>query len=123
MAVVLGEAGIGKTRLACEFLGWASARGADVLEGAASEGAGLPYGPLVEAIRPRIERERAPDDLLEDVWLSELSRLLPELKERYPDLPPSPSGERRWPRGRSSKRSQGCGSSGSRTPVVLLWTT
>jgi DNA-binding SARP family transcriptional activator/tetratricopeptide (TPR) repeat protein len=99
VVAVLGEAGIGKTRLACEFLGWARARGADVLEGAASEGAGLPYGPLVEAIRPRIERERAPDDLLEDVWLSELCRLLPELKERYPDLPPSPSGEREMTKG------------------------
>src|SRR5919112_1527669 len=89
---VLGEPGIGKTRLAEEFLGWARARGADVLEGGASEGAGLPYGPLVEAIRPRMERERAPDDLLEDTWLSELSRLLPELKERYPDLPAPTSG-------------------------------
>ena len=39
-----------------------------------------------------MERERAPDDLLRDVWLSELSRLLPELKERYPDLP-SPTSE------------------------------
>jgi predicted ATPase len=74
-----------------EFLGWANSRGADVLKGAASEGTELPYGSLVEAIRPRIERERAPDDLLEDVWLSELSRLLPELKERYPDLPSSTS--------------------------------
>ena len=74
-------------------------READVLEGGAAEGRGLPYGPLVEAIRPRIERERAPDDLLDDVWLSELSRLLPELKERYPDLPPSPSGEREMAKG------------------------
>jgi predicted ATPase/DNA-binding SARP family transcriptional activator len=90
---VVGEAGMGKTRLAKEFLGWAKARGAEVLEGAASEGAGLPYGPLVEAMRPRIERERAPDDLLEDTWLSELSRLLPELRERYPDLPAPASGE------------------------------
>src|SRR3712207_5661718 len=89
---VMGEAGIGKTRLVKEFLGWVKSRGVDVLEGAASEGAVLSYGPLVEAIRPRMERERAPEDRLEDAWLSELSRLLPELNERYPDLPSAPSG-------------------------------
>ncbi len=99
IVTMTGEAGIGKTRLAKEFLGWARARGADVLEGAASEGAGLPYGPLVEIIRPRMERERAPDDLLEDAWLSELSRLLPELKERYPDLPSPTSGEEETAKG------------------------
>jgi predicted ATPase len=47
----------------------------------------LPYQPLVQALCPRLDRENAPDDLLADVWLTELSRLLPELRDRYPDLP------------------------------------
>jgi DNA-binding SARP family transcriptional activator len=91
---VAGEAGIGKTRLVEQFLRWALAEGADVLKGTAFEATGgLPYGPLVGALRERVDRERAPDDLLDDVWLSELSRLLPELNERYPDLPPPVSDE------------------------------
>jgi DNA-binding SARP family transcriptional activator len=82
-----GEAGIGKTRLATEFVGWAAAQGADVLRGQAFESSGrLSYQPLIEALRPRIDQENAPDDLLHDVWLAELARLLPELRERYPDL-------------------------------------
>jgi DNA-binding SARP family transcriptional activator/tetratricopeptide (TPR) repeat protein len=121
VAVVLGEVGIGKTRLVSEFLLWARAREADVLEGAAAEGGGLPYRPLVEAIRPRIERERAPDDLLEDVWLSELSRLLPELKERYPDLPSPPSGEREMAKGALFEAiARLVGSLASRAPVILF---
>jgi len=89
LALVLGQAGIGKSRLAAELAGWAAARGAMVLEGRAfAVGAGLPYAPLTAALRARLERENAPDDLLTDVWLAELARLLPELRERYPDLPP-----------------------------------
>jgi DNA-binding SARP family transcriptional activator len=86
--LVVGEAGIGKTRLAREWVAWAAAQGADVLAGHAFEiGGRLPYQPLVEALRPRLEAENAPEDLLEDLWLAELSRLLPELRVRYPDLP------------------------------------
>ena len=82
-----GEAGIGKTRLASEFVGWAAAQGADVLRGQAFESSGrLSYQPLIEALRPRVDQENALDDLLHDVWLAELARLLPELRERYPDL-------------------------------------
>jgi DNA-binding SARP family transcriptional activator len=92
--VLLGDAGIGKTRLGEEFLLWAREEGADVLLGRTNEAAGrLPYGVLIDAIRPRVEGERAPDDLLEDVWLSELSRILPELRDRYPDLPAPAGGE------------------------------
>ena len=58
-----------------------------MLRGQAFEADGhLPYQPLTEALRTRLERENAPEDLLTDVWLAELSRLLPELRERYPDL-------------------------------------
>ena len=88
VAVVYGEAGIGKTRLVEEFLHWAEAQGADVIRAQALETGGrLPFQPLVDAIRPRLERANAPDDLLDDVWLAELARLFPELRERYPDLP------------------------------------
>jgi DNA-binding SARP family transcriptional activator len=88
-----GEAGIGKTRLADELLAWAAGQGADVLRGRAFEmGGRLPYQPLLDALRPRLEHENAPEDLLSDVWLAELSRVLPELRERYPDLP-MPTGD------------------------------
>src|SRR5713226_7154847 len=94
IVLLLGEAGIGKTRLASEFVAWARAQGAGVLSGQAFEmGGRLPYQPLVEALRPRLEAENAPEDLLEDLWLAELSRLLPELRLRYPDLPALPQDE------------------------------
>lgn len=85
-----GEAGIGKSRLASEFARYVESDGADVLQGRAFEAGGqLPYQPLVDALRPRLERENAPEDLVSDVWLAELARLLPELRERYPDLAPT----------------------------------
>jgi predicted ATPase len=91
--LVVGEAGVGKTRLAKEFVSWTRAQGADVMIGHAFEMRGhLPYQLLIEALRERLERENAPEDLLEDLWLAELSRLLPELRVRYPDLPP-PAGD------------------------------
>ena len=91
--LLMGEAGSGKTRLVDEFVVWARAHGADVLRGQPFEvGGRVPYQPLVEALRVRLEVENAPDDLLEDLWLAELEPLLPELRLRYPDLP-TPSQE------------------------------
>lgn len=88
VVVIQGEAGIGKTRLAADFRLWAQAQGAGVLRGQGFESGGrLPYLPIIELLRRKMEQERAPDDLVEDLWLCELSRLLPELRERYPDLP------------------------------------
>ncbi len=71
-----------------------------MLQGQAFETGGhLPYQPIIEALRPRIERENAPDDLLSDRWLAELSRLLPELYDRYPDLS-APLGDKSVARNR-----------------------
>lgn len=88
VVTVVGEAGIGKTRLIENFLGWADTQGADVVRGRAFETSGrLSYQPLIQALRLRLERENAPEDLLSDLWLTQLSRILPELRDRYPDLP------------------------------------
>lgn len=89
LVTVQGKAGIGKTRLTEQFVTWAATQGADVLNGRSYEtSAGLSYQPLTHLLRQRIERENAPEDLLSDLWLSQLTRLLPELRDRYPDLPP-----------------------------------
>jgi DNA-binding SARP family transcriptional activator/tetratricopeptide (TPR) repeat protein len=88
VVALVGEAGIGKTRLIEHFLAWATSQGADVLRGRAFEASGrLSYHPLTQALRRRLERENAPEDLLSDLWLTQLTRLLPELRDRYPDLP------------------------------------
>ena len=50
-AVIAGEPGIGKTRLAAEFAGELHAGGATVLAGAAQGDASDAYGPIAEALR------------------------------------------------------------------------
>jgi predicted ATPase len=116
-----GEVGIGKTRLATEFLAWAEIEGADVLQGQAFETGGqLPYRPVIEALRPRLERENAPDDLLSDTWLAELLHLLPELGDRYPDLLSS-AGETSVARQRLFEAVARLGQAlAARTPLVLF---
>jgi DNA-binding SARP family transcriptional activator len=93
MVVISGEPGIGKTRLATEFLNWASGQGASLLRGRAYEtGGGLAYQPITDAMRRALRSEAAARALLSPIWLSELSRLLPELLERFPELP-QPGGD------------------------------
>ena len=88
LVLIQGESGIGKTRLASEFAHWAIAQGADVLaDRALPNGRPLLYQSLMHVLRRQLEQEQIPDDLLSGVWLAELARLLPELRDRYPDLP------------------------------------
>jgi DNA-binding SARP family transcriptional activator/predicted ATPase len=93
---VIGAAGVGKTRLVNTFQEWAllDSPGVEIWQGRAFETGGhLPYQPVIEAMRLRLEQENAPEDLLDDVWLAELSQLIPELRARYPDLPPPMTGD------------------------------
>jgi len=92
VVMVVGDAGIGKTRLLQEFATYARLRGAQVLWGAAYEGeARLPYGPLAEALRDYVSRTSV-ETLRQAVTegSSVLAALAPELKAKLPDLPEPP---------------------------------
>jgi DNA-binding SARP family transcriptional activator len=85
-----GEAGIGKTRLAEEFLVYARAKGATVIAAQCYEGESqLAFGPIVAGLRATLNREDAAQRLegIPLVWLSEATRLLPELLTLRPGLP------------------------------------
>ena len=91
MVLVEGEAGVGKTRLLQEVGRDAQWRGAQVLWCRGRELVELPpYGVLSEALRAGLSPLRAEQlaQLVEGVWLREVSLILPELAEWLPDLPP-----------------------------------
>ncbi len=90
LTLIEGEAGLGKTRLIEEVLRQAAMQGAFVLRGQCIEfAAEVPYRPIVQALRAlAAEREAAPERAtISRSLLAELARLLPELRDRYPDLP------------------------------------
>ena len=89
--VLRGEVGIGKTRLARKFIHWATIQGAELLVGSAFEsGSHLPFQPLVEALRLQLEGENWLIYLVDEIWLSPLSQLLPELRQTLPNLSSAP---------------------------------
>lgn len=93
LIVLQGEAGVGKTRLAEEFLRNVQARGANVIAARCYEGeAHLVYGPLIEGLRTVVGSEARPDLLagVASYWMIELARLLPDVAESRPDLPSPP---------------------------------
>jgi DNA-binding CsgD family transcriptional regulator len=93
VVLVAGEPGIGKSRLLAELAERARTDGWQVLAGRAYETEGMPpYLPFTEALRAYVRA--CPDDVLR----AQLGRgaagvalLVPELRERLPDLPPSPA--------------------------------
>jgi DNA-binding SARP family transcriptional activator len=84
LVAVLGEAGIGKSRLVAEFAADAAGRGAAVVMGRSYESEQiLPFGPWVDALRAA--GVAADDDLLHQLGPAlsgDLARVLPELATR-----------------------------------------
>jgi predicted ATPase/DNA-binding SARP family transcriptional activator len=92
MAIV-GEAGIGKTRLAEELLEWTGQQGIAAARTRcyAAEGR-LAYAPVIELLRA--DALKSSRSRLEDAWLTEVARLLPEVLTERPELPrPQPLTE------------------------------
>ena len=91
LAVIEGEAGIGKTRLARSSCASARSRGAVVLAARCHDDeAGLPYGPIVELLREavrHVERRRLAAPRVPPQRLADASLLLPELSELTDEVP------------------------------------
>lgn len=92
--VLQGEAGIGKTRLATDFLDSIERQGAHMFRLRWYEGEGeLAYGPFTQALGRLLAAPDAESRLgsVSPAALAEAARLLPEFNSRFPNLPdPSP---------------------------------
>jgi hypothetical protein len=100
LALITGEAGIGKTRLAEELLAWVQRQGVEtaVARCYASGGAAVAYGPVAEWLRSVALQGKVRE--MEGIWRSEAARLLPELLAERPELPPPGPMTEAWQRQR-----------------------
>ncbi|MDP9182763.1 MAG: AAA family ATPase, partial [Actinomycetota bacterium] len=92
VVLLSGEPGIGKTTLAGDLAQRAHGDGATVLYGRCDEDLGVPYQPFVEALGDFVAHALEGALLaLDERHLSELSRLLPQVRHRIPALAEPPS--------------------------------
>ena len=94
VALVEGDAGVGKTRLVEEIAADARWRGMLVGWGRAVPDA-PPYRPLTDALTPLLTAMRVSQlaTLVEPLWLSAVVPLLPSIADHLPDLPALPALE------------------------------
>jgi DNA-binding SARP family transcriptional activator/predicted ATPase len=93
--LITGDVGIGKTRLAEEFLHWAERQEIVTRNARCYDAEGtLAYAPVTVWLRAR----PVPD--LDRVWLSELARLVPEVISSHPDIVPAGPLTEAWQRQR-----------------------
>lgn len=92
LTLIVGESGIGKTRLASEFAQTVEARGGRVLRGATLPSEPVPYQPIIAALRAAVPMLAAIE--MDPLWLATVAAILPELVARraphgdaHPPLP------------------------------------
>jgi predicted ATPase len=89
-----GETGIGKSRLGRELLIYLSKQGFTGARARCYEAPGTPgYGPVADWLRSPSFSSRI--GKLDEIWLDELSRLLPEFSERLQNTPDSEPWQQR----------------------------
>lgn len=89
-----GDPGVGKTRLLAELAGRAHAAGTLVLAGRATDDSPVPFQPFLEALGRYVETASLAElRVVARRPGPELSRLIPELRRRLPELSPTEDGD------------------------------
>ena len=95
LVMLVGQPGIGKTRIAQELAAIAEQRGTQVLWGRCHEQQGAPpYWPWIQIIRAYVQRIDA-DSLLTQMGgaAADIAEIAPEVRDKIPDLEPLPTLE------------------------------
>jgi len=122
VVLLAGDPGVGKTRLVAELAQAAQGAGAFVLAGRSPEETLVPYQPFLEAIRHYVLNVSIAElRASAREYGSELSRLVPELRRRAPELSPPPQGGSETERYRLFEAVVGLLSEiATRAPVMLV---
>jgi len=99
LALIQGEPGIGKTRLAKEWLATLTQPGTLATRCFETEQA-IPFQPWIDLIRTTLKQTPLPQLGLADVWLTELAHLVPEIRLQRPNLELAPMTDPDLARGR-----------------------
>jgi tetratricopeptide (TPR) repeat protein len=93
VVAISGEAGVGKTRLVKEFLGHTSVSGLAILRARCYlQDEALPYQAIIDALRAYLPAvDPAHLARLDDLWVAEVVKLLPELHGYLSHVPVSPT--------------------------------